>query len=189
MSDDIDTEGFRANVGIVVMRGDGSVFLGRRTGGRGWQFPQGGVRQGEELEQALYRELNEEVGLIAADVELVGKTGDWLRYRLPPRYVRRNRRPVCIGQKQCWFLLRLKREDVRFAFDQTNEPEFDQWRWASYWEPVREVIYFKRPVYTRALTELAPLAFPQGRPDLPPWWDEVTAAETQAAPSAAAPID
>jgi putative (di)nucleoside polyphosphate hydrolase len=187
MSDVIDTEGFRANVGIVVMRGDGTVFLGRRTGGRGWQFPQGGVRQGEALEEALFRELNEEVGLNAADVELVGKTADWVRYRLPPRYVRRNRRPVCIGQKQRWFLLRLRREDVRFAFDHTNEPEFDEWRFVPYWEPVREVIYFKRPVYTQALTELAPIAFPQGRPDLPPWWDEVTRAEAPA--SAAAPID
>ena len=63
MSDVIDTEGFRANVGIVLMRGAGEVFLGRRTGGRGWQFPQGGVRRGEQLEEALYRELHEEVGL------------------------------------------------------------------------------------------------------------------------------
>ena len=44
MSDQIDAEGFRTNVGIVLMRGNGQVFLGRRTGGRGWQFPQGGVR-------------------------------------------------------------------------------------------------------------------------------------------------
>jgi putative (di)nucleoside polyphosphate hydrolase len=183
MSDVIDPEGFRANVGIVVMRSDGTVFLGRRTGGRGWQFPQGGVRQGEELEQALFRELHEEVGLVASDVDLLGATADWVRYRLPPRYVRRNRRPVCIGQKQRWFLLRLKREDVRFAFDHTNEPEFDEWRWVSYWEPVREVIYFKRPVYTRALSELAPLAFPGGAPKRPDWWDEVMASEPHAAPA------
>jgi putative (di)nucleoside polyphosphate hydrolase len=184
MSDLIDPEGFRANVGIVVMRGDGHVFLGRRTGGRGWQFPQGGVRQGEQLEEALYRELNEEVGLQPVDVELVGGTAGWVRYRLPPRYVRRNRRPVCIGQKQRWFLLRLKREDVRFAFDHTTEPEFDEWRFVSYWEPVREVIYFKRPVYTQALTELAPLAFPDGPPELPPWWDEVTGPQAQASAAA-----
>lgn len=187
MTDLIDPEGFRANVGIVVMRGNGTVFLGRRTGGRGWQFPQGGVRQGEEPEQALYRELHEEVGLLAADVDLVGGTCDWLRYRLPPRYVRRNRRPVCIGQKQRWFLLRLRREDVCFAFDRTDEPEFDQWKWVPFWEPVREVIYFKRPVYTRALTELAPIAFPQGQPELPAWWDDIT--RSQPRDTAPAPID
>jgi putative (di)nucleoside polyphosphate hydrolase len=176
MSDDIDSEGYRANVGIVLMHGAGDVFVGRRTGGRGWQFPQGGMRRGEQLEDALFRELHEEIGLTSADVELVGHTADWIRYRLPQKYVRRNRHPVCIGQKQRWCLLRLKREDVKFAFDSTNEPEFDQWRWSPWWEPVREVIYFKRPVYTQALTELARIAFPAGQtPVLPGWWDQITA--------------
>jgi len=93
---------------------------------------------------------------------------------------------VCIGQKQRGFLLRLKRTDVEFDFDQTDEPEFDQWRWAPYWEPVKDVIYFKRLVYTRALLELAPSAFPQGQPDFPQWWEAVTA--RRKAQSAAAPI-
>ena len=189
MSDVIDSEGFRANVGIVLMRGEGEVFLGRRTGGRGWQFPQGGVRRGEELEQALYRELHEEVGLTRSDVELVGGTADWLRYRLPPRYVRRNRRPMCIGQKQRWFLLRLRRPDAKFAFDSTNEPEFDQWRWSDYWEPVREVIYFKRPVYMRALTELAPLAFAGETPSPPSWWGEIATTAPDPTGQAAASVE
>jgi putative (di)nucleoside polyphosphate hydrolase len=95
MSDWIDTEGYRANVGIVLMRDTGEVFLGRRTGGRGWQFPQGGVRQGEPVEQTLYRELHEEIGLTREQVEVAGSTADWLRYRLPKRYVRRGRGPTC----------------------------------------------------------------------------------------------
>jgi putative (di)nucleoside polyphosphate hydrolase len=174
MSDVIDRDGFRANVGIVLMRHE-QVFLGRRTGG-GWQFPQGGVRAGESLEQALYRELEEEIGLEQSVVELIGQTAHWLRYRLPARYVRRNQHPVCIGQKQRWFVLRLKSAEVSFDFGRTSEPEFDQWRWVSYWEPVKEVIYFKRPVYARALTELAEIAFPQSQPPaLPPWWDKLTA--------------
>ena len=57
MTDFIDAEGFRANVGIVLIRDDRQVFLGGRTGGRGWQFPQGGVQRNEAPEQALYREL------------------------------------------------------------------------------------------------------------------------------------
>lgn len=169
----IDPDGFRANVGIVLMSGAGEVFLGQRTGGRGWQFPQGGMRVGESLEQAVLRELNEEIGLEPADVELIGHTARWLRYRLPARYVRRNQRPLCIGQKQRWFLLRLRREPVRFDFGRTAEPEFDDWRWTDFWDPVREVIYFKRRVYQRALQELATLAFPGGPPPLPDWWDEV----------------
>jgi putative (di)nucleoside polyphosphate hydrolase len=174
MKDLIDSEGFRANVGIVLMRSSGEVFLGRRsTGGRGWQFPQGGMGQGEGPEQALYRELHEETGLRQDDVTLLGRTGDWLRYRLPSRYIRRNRHPLCIGQKQRWFLLRLNREDATFALDASAEPEFDQWRWASYWEPVREVIYFKRAVYVQALKELAPIAFPAGAPAAPTWLEQL----------------
>lgn len=174
MSDVIDSDGFRANVGIVLMRG-AEVFLGRRTGGRGWQFPQGGVRAGESLEQALYRELGEEIGLDSDAVQLIGQTERWLRYRLPARYVRRHQHPVCIGQKQRWFLLRLCSDAAAFDFARTSEPEFDQSRWVPYWEPVREVIYFKRPVYARALTQLAGLAFPRGKsPPLPEWWQELT---------------
>jgi putative (di)nucleoside polyphosphate hydrolase len=174
MNDVIDSEGFRANVGIVLMRGTGEVFLGRRMGGRGWQFPQGGVRVGESLEEAMLRELHEEIGLQGSHVEIAGSTSRWLRYRLPPRYVRRNSSPLCIGQKQRWFLLRLRRDDAAFDLRLTVQPEFDTWRWVDYWEPVREVIYFKRPVYARALSELADSAFPQGHPPLPPWWAAVT---------------
>lgn len=186
MTDLIDSEGFRTNVGIVLQHADGRVFLGRRTGGRGWQFPQGGVRHGEEPEQAVYRELHEEIGLTGADVSLVGSTSDWLRYRLPPRYVRRNQQPLCIGQKQRWFLFRTAKEDVRFDFASTTEPEFDRWRWVEYWEPVRAVIYFKRGVYTEALEMLSSLAFPSGGlPSRPEWWDEVTVSARNATRKAA----
>lgn len=173
MSDVIDRDGFRHNVGIVLLHA-GRVFLGRRSGGRGWQFPQGGVREGEAPEEAVYRELGEEIGVERESVELLGSTAGWLSYRLPPRYIRRNQQPLCIGQKQRWFLLLLRSDDVRFDFKRTAEPEFDRWRWASWWEPVREVIYFKRPVYASALTELATIAFPEGTPTLPNWWDKVT---------------
>ena len=185
MSDFIDVDGFRANVGIILIHHE-QVFLGRRAGGRGWQFPQGGVRRGESLEEALYRELEEEIGLAKSDVALVGQTERWLRYRLPARYVRRNQQPVCVGQKQRWFLLRLKSADVKFDFSRTSDPEFDQSRWVSYWEPVKEVIYFKRPVYARALSELAGLAFPRGtQPPQPEWWEKMTARHRRETPARA----
>src|SRR5204862_6485391 len=101
MSDVIDSDGFRSNVGIVLMHRD-EVFLGRRTGGRGWQFPQGGVRAGEAPEQALYRELDEEIGLEESHVELLGPTSDGFRYRLPSPYHRRQQHPVCLRQKPRW---------------------------------------------------------------------------------------
>jgi len=169
--DFIDTEGFRANVGIILADGEGQVLIAGRKGRSGWQFPQGGVLQTETPEVAMYRELREEVGLLPDDVELRAVTRDWLRYRLPERYVRRERCPVCIGQKQRWFLLRLVSAPNRVRFDVTNEPEFDRCRWVDYWRPVKEVIYFKRGVYVRALNELGPAAFPEnGPPPPPPWW-------------------
>lgn len=171
MGDVIDRDGFRANVGIVLMDDAGQLFLGRRSGGRGWQFPQGGMRHGEVPEEALYRELHEEIGLTADDVHLVGQTAHWLRYRLPRRYVRRDSLPLCIGQKQRWFLLRLARPVTDFRFDTTGTPEFDRWRWVDWWQPVREVIYFKRPVYVRALTELAEIVSPGAPPPHPAWWE------------------
>ena len=172
MSDYIDSQGFRANVGIVLMRDGGELFLGGRRDGRGWQFPQGGVRRHEHPEQALFRELHEEVGLTPADVELLASTGRWLRYRLPRQYVRRRGSPLCIGQKQRWFLLRMLADESSLNFDATAEPEFDSGRWVDYWSPVREVIYFKRAVYARALQELGERAFEAGPPPRPDWWSE-----------------
>ncbi len=176
MSDWIDEEGFRANVGIVLMRDDGRLFLGGRAGGRGWQFPQGGVRRGEQPEAAALRELTEEVGLVPGDVEVVGVTRGWLRYRLPRQYVRRHSQPLCIGQKQRWFLLRLRSAEATIRFDASDEPpEFDRGRWVDWWEPVRSVVYFKRDVYRRALHELAPLVHGPALPPYPTWWGEAEA--------------
>jgi putative (di)nucleoside polyphosphate hydrolase len=172
-SDWIDAEGFRANVGIILTNGEGELLLaGRagRAGRKGWQFPQGGMRVGEEPEAAMYRELREEVGLSREDVELLGETTGWLRYRLPDRYVRHNSQPLCIGQKQRWFMLRLISPADKVRFDLGEEPEFDRVRWVDFWRPVNEVIYFKRRVYARALHELGSTVYPQGLPPRPRWW-------------------
>ena len=162
MSNDwIDAEGFRANVGIILVNAENKLLLGGRVGARGWQFPQGGMFEGEEPEQAMYRELREEVGLEPHDVELLGGTSDWLRYRLPDKYVRKHSQPRCIGQKQRWFILRMLCAEDKLRFDRGDKPEFDHWRWVDYWYPLDEVVAFKRGVYRRALKELAPLVFPE----------------------------
>ncbi len=183
MGDVIDRDGFRANVGIVLMSADGRVFLGRRAGGRGWQFPQGGMRQHESAEESLFRELKEEVGLENEQVRIVGRTRAWLRYRLPSRYLRRHVQPLCVGQKQRWFLLTLQCPELCLRLDLTPQPEFDRWRWVDFWQPVREVVYFKRAVYTRALHELGPLVFRDGLPPYPPWWRQSAPALADAAPA------
>jgi putative (di)nucleoside polyphosphate hydrolase len=164
MTDFIDEDGYRANVGIILTNTERRVFWGGRAGRDGWQFPQGGIRPDEDPQDAMFRELAEEIGLMPDDVSLVGCTGDWLRYRLPRRYIRRGSRPLCIGQKQRWYLLRLDAAESRLRFDTTEHPEFDRWRWVDYWFPVKDVIYFKRRVYRQALAELQPYLFPEGRP-------------------------
>ena len=155
--DTIDSEGFRENVGIIITNDDGGVLLAGRIGRSGWQFPQGGIKAHETPQEAMLRELREELGLLPDHVEIVGSTRGWLRYRLPRRYIRRHASPVCIGQKQVWFLLHLVGDETSVQLDATNEPEFDHWKWVSPRVPPREVIYFKRHVYRRALKELIPL--------------------------------
>ena len=157
----IDAEGFRANVGIVICNELGQVFWARRYGQHSWQFPQGGIDENETAEQTMYRELHEEVGLKPEDVKILAVTKNWLRYKLPKRLVRQGSNPVCIGQKQKWFLLQLtcKEEDVDLLH--SSHPEFDNWRWVSFWYPVRNVVSFKREVYRRVMKEFAPAAMPE----------------------------
>lgn len=154
----IDPDGYRPNVGIVLMNADGRVFWARRIHRDGWQFPQGGMNSDETPLEAMYRELREETGLLPEHVEVLGATPGWLRYRLPPRAIRRQDRLVCIGQKQVWFLLRLLGEESDLRLDLTDKPEFDHWRWVDFWYPVEHVVTFKRGVYARALRHLAPFA-------------------------------
>lgn len=161
----IDSDGFRPNVGIILANSDGRVLWAKRRGESNYQFPQGGIKRGETPEQALYRELDEELGLAPHHVRCLGVTRDWLYYRLPRRFVRRGRHPVCIGQKQRWFALRFVGHDDDVRVDRGDYPEFDGWRWESYWLPLQQVIAFKREVYRQALSELAPLF---GQPPTPP---------------------
>jgi putative (di)nucleoside polyphosphate hydrolase len=151
----IDKEGFRANVGIVLSDGQGQILWAKRVGQDAWQFPQGGINPGESPEQALYRELYEEIGLGPDDVRVLAQTRGWLRYRLPQRYIRRHSQPLCIGQKQKWFLLELTSCPSNIRFDRGDKPEFDSWSWVNYWYPVRQIVEFKRDVYRKALKELA----------------------------------
>jgi len=154
----IDDEGFRANVGIILSNCDGEVFWGKRIGQSSWQFPQGGIDEGETPLEAMFRELYEETGLQKKHVRVIGSTKGWLRYRLPHKMIRRSENgKVCIGQKQRWFLLKLTCDDSSVDLCAYGTPEFDNWRWVNYWLPAKEVVYFKKRVYERALQELAPL--------------------------------
>lgn len=153
--DMIDRDGYRPNVGIILCNSRNDVFWGKRVKEHSWQFPQGGIKPGETPEQAMYRELQEEVGLLPNHVEILGRTRDWLRYDVPENWIRREWRGTYRGQKQIWFLLKLVGRDCDVSLRASQHPEFDAWRWHGYWVPVESVIEFKRDVYRRALEELS----------------------------------
>ena len=150
----IDSNGFRPNVGIIICNKLGQLFWAKRIKQDAWQFPQGGIKEAETTEEALFRELSEEVGLCKDDVRILSQTSEWLKYRLPKPYIRQRKGRTCIGQKQKWFLLGLQTEEDRVDLENTLQPEFDDWCWVNYWYPVNQVVDFKRSVYRKALIEL-----------------------------------
>lgn len=155
----IDEHGYRANVGIIICNSAKQVLLAKRAGfADSWQFPQGGMSEGETPQEAMYRELYEELGLTSNDVALLQESQHWLHYDLPEKYIRHHQRPVCIGQKQRWFLLQLTSGEQCINLEQHDEIEFDDWRWASASQAVRSVIDFKREVYQQALIEFELMA-------------------------------
>jgi putative (di)nucleoside polyphosphate hydrolase len=151
----LDKDGYRPNVGIILLNRRNEVFWGKRIREHSWQFPQGGIKRGESPEQAMFRELEEEVGLRPDHVRIIARTRDWLRYEVPDNWVRREWRGHYRGQKQIWYLLRLLGRDSDIQLRASQHPEFDAWRWNQYWVPLDSVIEFKRDVYRLALTELA----------------------------------
>ena len=154
----LDAHGYRFNVGIILINEANELFWAKRIKQDAWQFPQGGVDKGESAEQALYRELYEEIGLKATDVKLLAQTKHWLSYKLPKQFLREHKLPLCIGQKQKWFLLRLISPASRIQFTHEDKPEFDGWRWVKYWYPLAKIISFKKEVYRKALSEFSLIA-------------------------------
>lgn len=152
----IDQDGYRANVGIMLSNELGQLLWARRFGRDGWQFPQGGIQKDETPQQALFRELKEEVGLEAHDVEIIKSTDGWLRYDLPLNLQRPTSKPICIGQKQIWFLLKLTSSPTKIQLDCSDKPEFDSWCWIEPHLAARQVIEFKQAVYREALSNLIP---------------------------------
>ena len=150
----IDRAGYRLNVGIVLVNESNRVFWGKRHGHDAWQFPQGGLHEGESAHEAMFRELREEIGLDRQDIEIMGVTKRWLKYKLPKQYLRHSSSPLVIGQKQKWFLLRLLASEQKIRLDLSDSPEFDSWRWVDYHDPEQHVIFFKKQVYVESLHEL-----------------------------------
>jgi putative (di)nucleoside polyphosphate hydrolase len=138
---------FRAGVGMVVLDPHGRVLaLERSAVSGGWQLPQGGIEDGEEAADAMWRELREETGLTADDVEVRAELPEWLGYELPAEY-----RSLKTGRGQVhkWFLLRAGADDLPVRTAAMPGAEFRAWRWVDLAELAEQTVAFRRPVYRR----------------------------------------
>ena len=154
----LDRDGYRKNVGIIVCNSRQQVLWARRARHDGWQFPQGGIEPRESAREAAFRELYEEIGLGSADVKLLGSTDNWLRYDVPyapkSRYYRRAKQ--FRGQKQRWFLMRFHGRDDQINIE-TEHPEFSEWTWIDPDELIAKIVPFKRDVYSKVMSEFRDL--------------------------------
>ena len=155
----LDENGYRYNIGIIIINDRKQVFWAKRNGKDAWQFPQGGIKKGESIERAMYRELKEETGIGNADVEILGRTKTWHYYDVPKNFIKKENRSFYKGQRQIWFLLRFNGLDTNISFPQSRDSEFDAWKWIDFSEAPNMVIQFKKHVYCAALLELAPIVF------------------------------
>lgn len=154
----MDLARYRPNVGVVLFHPDGRVWLGKRAATPGpwcWQFPQGGVDDGEDLEAAARRELAEETG--ARTVTYLGRTDGWTTYDFPPE-ARNEKTRGWKGQKQAWFAFRFDGEESEFDLAAHDHAEFEAWRWGYLEEAPELIVPFKRPVYEAVAKAFAPFA-------------------------------
>lgn len=149
-----NNEGYRPNVAMVVTNSMNKVLICRRKNTRTWQFPQGGIDNGEDIKKAMYRELSEEVGLSKDDVSLVGESEGTITYDIPKTIRSKVLGGKFKGQEQKWFLLKLKKDNSEIKLDNETFPEFDKYEWVSFWQPLNRIVDFKREAYREALSEL-----------------------------------
>ena len=149
-----NNEGYRPNVAMVVINSMNKVLICRRKNTRTWQFPQGGIDNGEDIKKAMYRELSEEVGLSKDDVSLVGESEGTITYDIPKTIRSKVLGGKFKGQEQKWFLLKLNKDNCEIKLDNEAFPEFDKYEWVSFWQPLNRIVDFKREAYRKALSEL-----------------------------------
>ena len=147
-------KGYRPNVAMIVINNDNRVLICRRRNTQTWQFPQGGIDPNENIQEAMYRELHEEVGLSKEDVNIIGKSKKMITYDIPITLRLKVLGGKFKGQDQKWFLLKTIKDDIKINLNNEVIPEFEEFEWVSYWRALDRIIDFKKEAYRQALTEL-----------------------------------
>lgn len=155
--DEIATLPYRPCVGLMIVNGEGNVFVGQRTDRDqdAWQMPQGGIDPGETVQVAALRELREETGITPDLVLVEAETKDWLKYDLPHDIVSKIWKGRYRGQEQKWVLVRFKGSDDQINIVQPHQ-EFSEWMWIAPTELMANIVPFKREVYARVLDAFGP---------------------------------
>ena len=147
-------EGYRPNVAMIVINNDNKVLICRRRNTQTWQFPQGGIDPNENIQEAMYRELFEEVGLLKEDVNIIGESKKMITYDIPITLRSKVLGGKFKGQDQKWFLLKTIKDEIKINLNNEVIPEFEEFEWVSYWRALDRIIDFKKEAYRQALTEL-----------------------------------
>ena len=147
-------EGYRPNVAMIVINNDNKVLICRRRNTQTWQFPQGGIDPNENIQEAMYRELFEEVGLSKEDVNIIGESKKMITYDIPITLRSKVLGGKFKGQDQKWFLLKTIKDDIKINLNNEVIPEFEEFEWVSYWRALDRIIDFKKEAYRQALNEL-----------------------------------
>ena len=140
----------RLGVGIIVLNKENKVFVGKRRDNpiNKWQMPQGGVDRGENLINAMKRELKEETSI--RSIEILKKLEGWTEYELPDYLLGKIWRGKYRGQKQKWFIVRFLGENEEINL-KTTHPEFIEWQWLDVENLPSVIVHFKKKVYEKLL--------------------------------------